>query len=241
MIQKQDTGIITKIDRFGEHSLILSVFTEHNGLMRGIVRQGHNAKGKAVTYQIGAFTEVLWSARLDEHLGNFTLNIIKSYASSIMNNYLYLEGLSAVLAEISLCLPERQPFQGLFKELKILLDNLNQDVWPALFVIWEKSLLSELGFSMDLEKCALTGETENLAFVSPRTARAVTEKAAGVWKDKLLPLPAFMLEKKIVSVNFTEIAKGLDLTGFFLNKYVFLNKEPAARTRFYSLIRKKQK
>lgn len=240
MIQKQDTGIITKIHKFGEQSLILDIFTTHNGIMRGMVKYAKNSKQNNL-YQIGNLTEVIWKARLDEHLGNFTLDLIKSYSASVINNYLYLEGLSAVMAEISLCLPERQAFPFLFDELTTLLNNLNKDNWTALFVIWEKRLLSELGFAMDLEKCALTGATEGLAFVSPKTARAVTEEAAGIWKDKLLPLPRFMLEKEENTASAEDVVLGMDLTGFFLNHYVFMGKEPAARGRFYNLLRKNLK
>ena len=177
MIKKQDTGIITKVTKFGENSLILDIFTLHNGVMKGMVKYAKNA-GQNNLYQVGNLTDVVWKARLDEHLGNFTLEPIKSYAAKVINNYLYLEGLSAAMAEASVCLPERQAFPGLFAELTNLLDNLDKEHWAALFVIWEKRLLAELGFAMDLEKCALTGETEGLAFVSPKTARAVTEEAA---------------------------------------------------------------
>jgi len=242
MIQIQDTGIITKTRKFGESSLILDIFTLHNGVMKGMVKYATSTKQNSL-YQTGNLTEAIWKARLGEHLGNFKLDLVKSYSSSIINNYLYLEGLSTVMAEISLCLPERQPFPNLYNNLLYLLDNLGKDSWIALFVLWEKNLLAELGFSMDLEKCALTGATEGLAFVSPKTARAVTEEAAGIWKDKLLPLPRFMLEKKddCDKISADDVIKGMDLTGFFLNHYVFTGKEPAARIRFYNLLRKRIK
>ncbi len=240
MIQKQDTGIITKIHKFGEDSLILDVFTLHHGVMRGMVKCARSSKQNSL-YQIGNLADVVWKARLDEHLGNFTLDVIKSYSAPVINNYLQLEGLSAVMAEVSVCLPERQSFPNLFAELTYLLDGLGKDDWEQMFVIWEKRLLAELGFAMDLEKCALTGATDGLAFVSPRTARAVTEEAAGIWKDKLLPLPCFMLEKSKEKASCADVINGLDLTGFFLNHYVFMGKEPAARGRFYTLLRKKLK
>ena len=112
--------------------------------------------------------------------------------------------------------------------------------WPAIYVRLELGLLQELGFGLDLEKCAATGETEDLAFVSPRTGRAVSRAAAEPYKGKLLPLPAF-LSTGGLPADPEELRQGLDLTGFFLERHVFWphNKPlPPARARFMESVQR---
>ena len=90
-----------------------------------------------------------------------------------------LAGLSAACALVDAALPEREPHPAIFDGFHAFLGALGHPGWPAIYVRLELGLLQELGFGLDLEKCAATGATEDLAYVSPKTGRAVSRAAAG--------------------------------------------------------------
>lgn len=242
----QDTGIIVFANKFGEDNIVLGIFTVSHGFAKGVIKRTTKAY-KAGAYQIGNLVEVTWQARLEEHLGNFNIDLLEAYTSRIMNNPCLLEGEQAACGEVSLCLPEKEPYPELYPIFSMLLkegalkDELN---WAAQFVLWEKELLSQLGFALDLEKCALTGTKENLAYVSPITGRAANVDAAFIWKDKLLKLPPFMREtsKGIQDLNITydDVLDGLALTGHFLKNFAFPPERTIfSRERFIGKIREK--
>ena len=116
---------------------------------------------------------------------------------------------------------ERQAYPGLYDALTLLLDNFGDaELWPPIYARFELGLLSELGYGLDLERCAITGETENLAFVSPRTGRAATREAGEPFADKLLRLPPFVRDPD-VPVEEGDVADALALAGYFLERRVF--------------------
>jgi len=147
-----------------------------------------------------------------------------------------------VVAETAL--PEREPHPALFHATEVLLDSLVEsadEVWPAVYIRWELGLLGELGFGLDLSACAVTGQTDDLVFVSPRTGRAVSREAGAPYRDKLLRLPEFMAptEGAEISVTSVDFHDGMKLTGFFLAHHVFapLNQPlPGARDRLTDLL-----
>jgi DNA repair protein RecO (recombination protein O) len=133
-------------------------------------------------------------------------------------------------------LAEREAQPGVAAATEALLSAFNLEAWPALYVRWEVGVLAELGFALDLEKCAATGETENLAYVSPRTGRAVSYSAGAPYKERLLILPRFLVGG--IGINDEDIASGLKLTAHFLARDVLgsLNRDiPRARRRLQDL------
>ena len=151
-----------------------------------------------------------------------------------------LAGLSAACAVLDAALPEREPHPAMFDGFSALLGALDHPGWPVIYVRLELGLLQELGFGLDLTKCAATGATEDLAYVSPKTGRAVSRAAAGPYKEKLIELPAF-LSTGGLPADDEELRKGLDLTGYFLERHVFWphNKPlPAARARFMETLQR---
>ena len=137
-------------------------------------------------------------------------------------------------------LPERERYEPVYEGMRILLDVLDQDIWPTIYVKWEMGLLQELGFGLDLTCCAATGITENLTYVSPKSARAVSADAAEPFKHVLLRLPGFLIDTG-QTASWPDIADGLRLTGFFLDRQVFAHtrecQAPLARGRLVDLIR----
>ncbi len=230
----RDHGILLSARRHGESSAIIEVFTETHGRHAGVVRGGAGRK-LAPILQPGAQIDVAWRARLEEHLGSFTVEPIRSRAAAAMSGRLALAGLNAVTALLSFCLPEREPHGPLYLRSERLLDLLGRhDVWPLAYLNWEKALLEDLGFGLDLTRCAVTGTETDLAFVSPRTGRAVSRAGAGEWASRLLPLPPCLRGEG--PAPDAEILQALITTGHFLEHHLapaLGNRPlPSARARF---------
>jgi DNA repair protein RecO (recombination protein O) len=145
-----------------------------------------------------------------------------------------MAGLAAACALVDAVLPDREPHPAMYDGFRAFLGALGHPGWPAIYVRLELGLLQELGFGLDLTRCAVTGGTEELAFVSPKTGRAVSRRAAEPFRDKLLALPGF-LSTGGLPVDEAELRQGVDLTGFFLERHVFWPQNrplPPARARF---------
>ncbi|MBV2358930.1 DNA repair protein RecO [Thalassococcus sp. CAU 1522] len=210
----RDTGILLSARPHGETAAILEVFTPGHGRHVGVLRGGASRKQAAVL-QPGAQLDLAWRARLEDHIGAFTAEPQRSRSAAAMADRLALAGLNAVCAMLSFSLPEREPHPALYRRSETLLDLLDRpDLWPLAYLRWELALLDALGFGLDLTCCAATGATEGLAYVSPKTGRAVSLAGAGDWAPRLLPLPPVLLGQG--AADDAEIADGLRLTGYFL-------------------------
>lgn len=238
MITWSDEGALLAARPFGETSMIIEVFTPQHGRHAGVVRGGTSRK-IAPNLQPGAQIAVTWKARLNDHMGSFTIEPIRSRAAQAMGDRLALAGLNAVCALLGRVLPEREPHLPLYERTIALLDLLGQsDIWPLAYLRWEQALLEEMGFAMDLSACAVRGVNEDLAFVSPKTGRAVSRDAAGEWADRLLPLPPVLAGKG--DADNGQIAIALGTTGFFIEKRLMRSlgdkPMPAARQRLIDAI-----
>jgi DNA repair protein RecO (recombination protein O) len=217
-MQWADQGIILSVRRHGESSAIAELLTENHGRALGLVRGGRS-RIQRPTLQSGNQVTVTWRARLEDHLGTFTLEPLKLQAAVIMESAFRLAGLTT-LAVLAQALPEREPHRRLYEGARIVLNAIEDDAtWPALLVRWEMGLLDELGFGLDTSKCAATGRTRDLCYISPRTGRAVSRDAGEAYKEKLFPLPAFLVGKG--SAMPADVRAGFALTGYFLERHVF--------------------
>ncbi|MFK7836075.1 MAG: DNA repair protein RecO [Sulfitobacter sp.] len=214
----RDQGILLSARRHGETSAIIEMFTPSQGRHAGVVRGGTSRK-IAPILQPGAQLDVAWRARLEDHIGAFTVEPVRSRAAAAMSDRMALAGLNAVTALLSFCLPEREPHPALYARTEALLDLLGQgDVWPLAYLQWELGLLEEMGYALDLTACAVTGTTEGLVYVSPKSGRAVSAKGAGEWADRLLPLPRVLRGEG--DAPDTEIVQGFKTTGYFLEAHL---------------------
>ena len=230
----RDHGILLTARRHGESAAIIEVFTEAHGRHAGLLRGGAGRR-LAPILQPGAQLDVAWRARLEEHLGSFTVEPLRSRAAAAMSGRLALAGLNAVTALLAFCLPEREPHPRLYRHSERLLDLLGQDeIWPLAYLNWEKALLEELGFGLDLSRCAVTGTTRDLCHVSPRSGRAVSREGAGRWADRLLPLPPCLRGEGPAPDR--DVLRALATTGHFLEHRLAPalghRPLPAARARF---------
>ncbi len=227
-------GILLSSRKHGETSVIIEVFTPEQGRHAGVVRGGTSRK-TAPILQPGAQLDVVWRARLEDHIGAFTVEPVRSRAATAMGDRLALAGLNAVTALLSFCLPEREAHPQLYARSEALLDLLGQgDIWPLAYLQWEVALLEEMGYALDLSCCAVTGARDGLIYVSPRSGRAVSAQGAGDWADRLLPLPPVL--KGEGEAPDAEIAQALITTGHFLTQHLARNLGdrplPEARARF---------
>ncbi len=237
----RDEGILLTTRRHGENSAIIDVFTPRHGRHAGVVKGGTSRK-LAPILQPGAQLDVSWRARLETHIGSFSVEPKRSRAAQVMGSRLALAGLNSVVSLCTFCLPERQEHTALYTQTERLLDLLGQDdLWPLAYMKWEMSLLEDMGYGLDLSSCAATGATEGLGYISPKSGRAVSEKGAGDWVDRLLPLPPVMLGKG--EGGDAEVSTALAATGYFLSEKLAPDLGhrplPEARARFIAQFEKR--
>ncbi|SFS20444.1 DNA repair protein RecO [Yoonia litorea] len=238
MIEWRDEAALLAVRPFGETSVIIEVFSQEHGRDAGVVRGGTSRK-LAPVLQPGAQLSVTWKARLESHLGAFTVEPLRSRSAAAMGDRLALAGLNAVCSLLSLVLPEREAYPSLYHRTVGLLDLLGQgDLWPLAYLRWEQALLEDMGFALDLTRCAVTGATDGLAYVSPKTGRAVSEAGAGEWADRLLPLPPVLSGGG--DADNAEIVRALGTTGYFIEKQLLRSlgdrPAPVARQRLVEAI-----
>ena len=211
----RDEGILLAVRPHGESSAIIETLTREHGRHAGLVRGGKGAR-LAPALQPGTQLALEWRARLAEHLGHFRIEPVRSRAAAIMADRAALAALNAIGALLVTLLPEREPNEPVYHGTVALADALAEAAWdwPARYARWELDLLTALGFGLDLASCGATGATEDLAYVSPRSGRAVSHEAGGAWADKLLPLPGFLIGPGAPTIG--AVREALRLTGFFL-------------------------
>ncbi len=224
----RDEGVILGIRRHGETSVVAELMTRERGRHLGLVRGGRSRRQQPVL-QPGNLVEVTWRARLDEHMGTFVVEPLELRAARLIEEPLALHAVQLVAAHLRL-LAEREPHVRLYEEMTGLLEDPGDVALSAARMLrFEIAILEELGFGLDLEACALTGERSGLAFVSPRTGRAVTAAAGAPWADKLLALPAILTGGPAADAR-RDLEAGFQLTGHFLSRHFWQprNIEPPA-------------
>jgi DNA repair protein RecO (recombination protein O) len=215
-MQWTDEGIVLGVKRHGESSGILELLTRGHGRHLGLVRGGFSARLKPIL-QPGNSVSVTWRARLDEHLGTYT---VEPLALRVANFFAAPHAIYGVthLAALMRLLPERDPHEGLHDTLATILDRLDDAFVAAPMVVrFELQVLAELGFGLDLSECAATGVSDELDFVSPKSGRAVSRGAAVPYADRMLRLPAFLRDEQMQPQG-RDLADGFALTGFFLTR-----------------------
>ncbi|QDC11065.1 DNA repair protein RecO [Oceanicola sp. D3] len=208
-------GVLLTTRPHGENAAIIEVFTAERGRHAGVVRGGAGRRMSPIL-QPGAQLDLTWRARLEDHLGAFTVEPMRARAAGVLGDRRALAGLGAVTALLSFVLPERAAYPGLYTRSLTVLDLIEEasDHWPLAYLRWELALLDEMGFGLDLTTCAATGARDGLVYVSPRTGRAVSESGAGEWAAKLLPLPPCLMGEPPESAG--ELMQGFETTGYFL-------------------------
>ena len=251
MPEWNDVGIILSAKKYGEKGLIVNILTETHGRYVGWINS-YKTKSILSNIQPGNLVKVFWKSRLIEQMGNFKIELISSISGKIFDEKLKLQALISLCSLLEKFLPERQSYSEIFNATKAFLNvlvinnELDNNQWIKGYVKWEIGLLSSIGFSLDLNKCAVTGQKNNLYYVSPKTGKAVSKKGAGKFAPKLLKLPIFLggAEDNRSSFN-EEMIMGLNITTyFFKNKLLSsindasLKNLPNPRDRLENMIKK---
>ncbi len=233
----EDCGIIISQKKYGENSLIVKVFSQHHGIYRGFVKSARSKKDKVI-FQIGNLISFSYHSRTDENLGQFSaVDLMRSYCSRIIFDKLKLDCVNSLFSIIDSVFLEKDNHEILFTKLqnflqKIAEDHTQKQDFLADYIRLELKILKTLGYGIDLSACVVTNATTNLAFVSPKSACAVSFEAGEPYKNKLLRLPSFLLED--APCNDNQLLDGLKLSGFFLEKFVFEEKNFAERKQQFS-------
>lgn len=235
----QDEGVVLSARRHGETDAILSLFTFEHGRHAGLVKGGAGRRLRPLL-QPGNRLSCGWRARLSDHLGRFTVEPLRLFAATVLDDPLPLAALGAACGLLEIGTGERDPHPSLYAAGLALFERLaRRDAdWPADYVRFELLLLREAGFGLDLEHCAVTGTREELVWVSPRSGRAVSRAAGTAWADRLLPLPPFLLGKGEADAG--QIVQGLRLAGWFLYRHILEPADramPPARDRLFEMLR----
>ena len=241
----QDQAIVLAARPHGESGAVVSLLTEGRGRHAGYMRGVHSSKNRG-TLEPGNLVDANWQSRVESDLGTLTLELQRNAASRIMSDALRLSALQSACALCDAALPEREGHPGLFHGLVALMEALETDLWGPAYVMWEVAFLRELGFMLDLSKCAGGGDVADLYYVSPKTGRAVSKAAGEIYKERLLVLPGFLrpslsLKGEGEESEEEEILTGLKLTGYFLEQWVFAHHThgvPEARVRFQQRVEK---
>jgi DNA repair protein RecO (recombination protein O) len=238
-MQWRDEGILLRVRRHGESNAIIETLTAEHGRHSGLVRGGASKKLSA-TLQPGAQLMLEWNGRLAEHLGTFKVDLIRARTAQLITDRDRLAASNVVSALIVDFLPEREHDETIYAETLKLMDDLgnSERYWPVSYALWEFALLGALGFGLDFSRCAATGSTSDLVYVSPRSGRSVSREAGAPFADRLLPLPAFLKGGREPAMP--DVRQALRLTGFFLKNWVcpaFETKDlPASRVRLLRLL-----
>ncbi len=237
MEQWTDQGIVLSARPHGEGGAVVSLLTENHGRHAGYVHGAMSSKKRGYLQQ-GSQVKAQWSARISDSLGTYTLEPERGLPEGVLEDSLKL---AALLSACGLCdasLPERDGHAGLYHGFIALMEMLQTDHWSAAYIMWEISLLKELGFHLELGKCAGGGDIDTLCYVSPKTGRAVSKAQAAPYKEKLLELPNFLRPDNVrdgAVGDKEDIVRGLKMTGYFLEHWAFIHHAkgvPEARLMF---------
>jgi len=236
----RDTGILLTMRRHGESAAIIEVFSEQHGRHAGVV-QGGASRRYAPILQPGAQLALAWRARLEDHIGTFSVEPITSRAAGLMEDAGRLAAFGSISALLTQVMPEREPHPQLYSLTINLVDALaGGQPWVDDYIGWEVLLLRDLGYGLDLNQCAVSGSHEDLTYVSPKSGRAVARGAAGQWVDQLLPLPEVL--RGGAAEGLDDVLNALKTTGYFLEHRLFpslgKDKLPEARGRLLASLRR---
>ncbi len=232
-------AIVLQTTPFGEGDTIAFLLTAEHGPRRGLVRGGAARRNRSV-WDVGNIVQTTWSGRSSEQLGRFAGELVDAPMARLLDDALLLAAIPAACVTAAGALAEHVVVSDAYDALLLFLARLvNGDAPLAAFVRWEVALLRDLGFGLDMERCALTGSREGLGYVSPRTGRAVAEGAATQWAERLLRLPRFLVDGDDRVATIADVLAGLRLTGHFLSRDAFGQRHqalPDARTRLVDML-----
>lgn len=216
-----DEGLLLSVSPYGEKAAIIQVLTQGKGLHAGVIQNAFSKKMSSVL-QPSSQLYLNWSSRLEEHLGSYKVDLLRSRADILLVNKLALDIFNSISSLCLSILAERDPIPVLYEKTVNFLDQIViKKKWEFLYLDWELQLLTSIGYGLDLNKCVASGSTENLFYISPKSGKAVSKEKGFKYDKKLLRFPSILkYKKKYNDFNRSELVAGLSITGFFLKKWL---------------------
>lgn len=238
MIEWRDHGVVTSARPFGEDGRLVKIMTREHGLHAGLARWTTRKRRDGFVLQAGVEADLVWKARIADQLGAWTIEPARDHAGFWLEDPRRLAAVASASALVEAVAPEREAHPRLAAGLEAFLASLELEFWPAAYIRFEIGVLAELGYALDLERCAATGATSDLIYVSPKSGRAVSAAAGEAYKERMLALPGFLVGGD--ALDDGDVAAGLKLTAHFLARDVLgaIHQDiPAARRRFQDMFR----
>ncbi len=237
-MQWADDGIIIGVRKFSERDALVSLFTRQHGCYRAIAKHALTSKQRG-TFEPGNHVHARWNARLAEHMGTLACELLHPVAAVVMQDRMALTALLSCCSLLDTALHERDPHPMLYDRFAQVLEAmLHREDWQKHYLLFERDLLQELGFGLDLSECAATGSTESLIYISPKSGRAVSAEAGQAYHDRMLPLP-HVFKDETITPKPAEILDAMRVCGYFLGVWLFEPRGqsmPDARRRLGELI-----
>lgn len=233
-----EQAIVLSARKFGESALLVEVFAKTKGLYSGLVRGGQS-KTKLNIFQPGNIIEATWFSRLEDQLGTFSAELTNAVSAKVIHDSAKLLALISLTSLLRKTLIDRHPYEDLYNHhAEFLTEGLHENDWLTQYAWMEIALLRYLGFGLDLSACAVTGRTEGLQYISPKTGRAVTAEGAKGYEERLFTLPKFMIDGQMQDKG--EVLTALEISEYFIEKELFSphqRKLPEERGRFIRKMR----
>jgi DNA repair protein RecO (recombination protein O) len=234
-----DISVVIEKKLLKEDSAIIKVLTKNYGIYSGVIKIDQKKKKKYLPEK-SDLVHFFWQARLSEHIGYCKVELINPNFSLVMLNKAKLYSINSILELISICFKERDPYPLLFDNLLDYLKLISSSDFSFLnYILMETYILKECGYGLDLSKCASKGTSDNLYYVSPKSAKAVSKEAGEAYKNSLLKLPQFILLNK-EPIEQNDVREAKQLTEYFLRRYLVPNERDLySRDLFFALIESK--
>ena len=213
-MQIDDEAIILKKKKYGESSLLITFFSNHNGINTGLVKGV--LKKDFGTYEIGNKVQIKCNFRIENQLWNCKFELIKNYSVIFFDNINKLNTLLCICTLLDISLPRKLPQINLYKRTVKIIESLVLKSWLKKYIFWELFFLSEIGYGLSLKKCAISGSTKNLKYISPKSGHAISELEGDKFKNKLIKMPNLFIN----NLDNQSTANAFKVTGFFLEKYL---------------------
>ena len=241
-MQFSGEGYIIKLRNQGEKSLIATLVCPEHGKIVGFINGAHSKRGLGI-YQLGNYISFNAYARVAENMLSLKgVELVEAHTADFMLNTDKIEALSSLCRLLDVCVAENDNLGRFYKVVKDFFKHINDDNWLVYYSYFEYYLLDFLGVGLDISECAVTGKTEGLSYVSPKTGRAVCEEIGAPYKDKLYAYPQY-----IVDTNYrpkrAEVANLLAMTGGFLTKNFLAGHNlqlPEKRANLLNIVKKYQ-
>ena len=144
-----DEGYLLSKKNFDENSIIIETFTLKHGKCTGIVYGGSSRKQKKI-FQIGNKMLINFKSKSINRPGYFNVELIQPVSPIFFDDKKRSICILAASSILKTLLPERQVNKKIFQSFDNFINHLHDKDWIKLYILWELSLIKELGFEVTI-------------------------------------------------------------------------------------------